>query len=107
MGTKSINTLIDALKHTLLNPWTYNAFYNQDVWILMSPEHAQRFSISGMNPDDIKYLLFEECIFEKSDLENEIFVTLLFFEFMILLLTFLKMPVDFTLLIDLSNNILL
>ena len=70
MGTKSIDTLLDALRHTLLNPWTYNAFYNQDVWILMSPEHAQRFSASGMNPDDIKNLLFEECIFEKSDLEN-------------------------------------
>ena len=70
MGTKSIDTLLDALRHTLLNPWTYNAFYNQDVWILMSPEHAQRFSASGMNPDDIKNLLFEECIFEKSDIEN-------------------------------------
>ena len=69
MGTKSIDTLLDALRHTLLNPWTYNAFYNQDVWILMSPEHAKRFSASGMNPDDIKNLLFEECIFEKSDLD--------------------------------------
>ncbi len=70
MGTKNIETLIDGFIHTLLNPWTYNSFYNQDVWILISPEHAERFSTSGMNPDDIKNLLFEKCIFDKSDLEN-------------------------------------
>ena len=71
MGEKDTKTLIDALVYTLLNPFTYNAFYNQDVWLLFSPEHANRLKNGGLLPNDIKQILYEKCVFKKSQLKNK------------------------------------
>lgn len=70
LGEKDVETLLDGLVHTLLNPWTYNSFYNQDIWIIMSPEHATRIDKSGMSIDDLKEYLFDNTVFNKKDLEK-------------------------------------
>jgi len=70
LGEKDVKTLLDGLVHTLLNPWTYNSFYNQDVWIIMSPEHAKRIHESGMTLDDLEEYLFNNSVFDKVDLEK-------------------------------------
>jgi hypothetical protein len=70
LGDKGVNTLLEGLVHTLLNPWTYNSFYNQDVWIIMSPEHAQRIDNSGMSLTELKEYLFDNTVYEKKDLQN-------------------------------------
>lgn len=68
MGEKSIQSLLDGLLHSLLNPWTYNSFYNQDVWLILSPEHAQRIHESGMGYDDLVEYLFSNTVFLKKEL---------------------------------------
>lgn len=70
LGNKSVESLLDGLVHTLLNPWTYNSFYNQDVWIIMSPEHAQRIDKSGMKLSELKKYLYTNTTFERGDLQN-------------------------------------
>ena len=70
LGEKNVKTLLDGLVHTLLNPWTYNSYYNQDVWIIMSPEHAQRIDNSGMKFSEFKEYIYDNTTFERSDLEN-------------------------------------
>ena len=70
LGNKSVESLLDGLVHTLLNPWTYNSFYNQDVWIIMSPEHAQRIDKSGMKLSELKEYLYTNTTFERGDLQN-------------------------------------
>ena len=68
MGEKSIQSLLDGLLYSLLNPWTYNSFYNQDVWLILSPEHAQRIHESGMGYEDLVEYLFSNTVFLKKEL---------------------------------------
>jgi hypothetical protein len=39
--------------------------------LLFSPEHANRLKNGGLLPNDIKQILFEKCVFKKSQLKNK------------------------------------
>lgn len=70
MGEKNIQSLLDGLIYTLKNPWTYNAFYNQDVWLIISPEHANKLELAGYSIEKIKQYLFENTYFKPKELIN-------------------------------------
>jgi hypothetical protein len=40
-------------------PGSYNAFFRQDLWLVMSPEHAQIVAAAGWSKDDVRRFMHE------------------------------------------------
>lgn len=53
--------ILRTIARSVAIPGSYNAFLRQDLWLVVSPEHAQRLASSGIGPEEIAQFVFQEA----------------------------------------------
>ena len=58
-GKPTPEQLVESLAHSLALPGSYNAFFRDELWIVMSPEHADALARAGWSKADAKQAFWE------------------------------------------------
>ena len=58
-GRPTPEGLMESLAHSLTVPGSYNFFFREEIWLVMSPEHADGVARHGWTKDDVRRYLFE------------------------------------------------
>lgn len=57
MGHDDPYSILRTIARSATIPGSYNAYFRQELWLIMSPEHAFKLSDAGMTPDSIAEFL--------------------------------------------------
>lgn len=60
MGHEDPTDVMRTLGECMRLPGTYNAYFRQDIWVVMSPQHAATFARQGWSRADVREALFAE-----------------------------------------------
>lgn len=69
-GRPTPEELIESLAHSLAVPGSYNFFFRDEIWIVMSPEHADGVARYGWSKDDVKQALWERARLDAGTLKR-------------------------------------
>ena len=60
--------ILRTICETVIIPGTTNAYFREDLWLVVGPEHANNVADAGWSKDDIKRFVFENARVEGSKL---------------------------------------
>jgi hypothetical protein len=69
-GRPTPEGLMESLCHSLAVPGSYNFFFRDEIWIVMSPEHADGVARHGWTKDDVKQYIFEHARLDAGTLKR-------------------------------------
>ena len=46
----------------MIIPGTTNAYFREDLWLVVGPEHANNIANAGWSKDDVKKFIFENAL---------------------------------------------
>jgi hypothetical protein len=61
MGHDTPEAVLRTLAECLAIPGTYNAYFREDLWVVLSPQHARTFADAGWSRADVAAALFERA----------------------------------------------
>jgi len=61
MGHDTPESVLRTLAECMAIPGTYNAYFRQDLWVVLSPQHARVFADAGWTRSDVAAGLFEQA----------------------------------------------
>ena len=70
MGHDRAEAILATLAASVAIPGTYNAFFREELWLIMSPEHAQVIAAEGLTRDDIARYLHEHAVIPAGQLRR-------------------------------------
>lgn len=70
MGHLDPQEILRTIAHSIAIPGTYNAFFRQDLWLVMSPQHAEVLHSAGWGRDDVVAFLHEHAAVPLSQLRG-------------------------------------
>lgn len=70
MGHLDPRDILRTIARCIAIPGTYNAYFRQDLWLVMSPQHAEVLNAAGWSRDDAVAFLYEEAAQPLSDLRD-------------------------------------
>lgn len=59
MGRTDPNAVLDTIATSTAIPGTYNAFFREELWFVLSPQHATTFAAAGWSREDLRDALYE------------------------------------------------
>ena len=62
MGHDRAEAILATLAASVAIPGTYNAFFREELWLVMSPEHAQVIAAEGLGRDDVARYVHEHAV---------------------------------------------
>ena len=69
-GRPTPEELMESIAHSLTVPGSYNFFFREEIWLVMSPEHADAVARSGWSKDDVKQYVFEHARLDAGTLKR-------------------------------------
>ena len=70
MGNADPEHILRTVAECAAIPGTYNAFFRGELWLVMSPEHANAIAHAGWSKDDAKQYLFDHARIRAGDLRD-------------------------------------
>ena len=61
MGHDTPEAVLRTLGESIAIPGTYNAYFRQDLWVVLSPQHARIFAAAGWSRHDVAEGIFERA----------------------------------------------
>ena len=61
MGHDRPEEILRTLAASMAIPGTYNAYFREDLWVVLSPQHARTFGAAGWTRQDVAAALFEQA----------------------------------------------
>jgi hypothetical protein len=61
MGHNSAADVLRTICECLSLPGTYNAYFRQDLWLVLSPQHAELIASEGLSRSDVAHHVFEHA----------------------------------------------
>ena len=69
-GRPTPEELLESIAHSLTVPGSYNFFFREEIWLVMSPEHAHAVARHGWSKDDVKQFIFEHARLDAGTLKR-------------------------------------
>lgn len=69
-GRPTPEELMESIAHSLTVPGSYNFFFREEIWLVMSPEHADAVARHGWSKDDVKQFIFEHARLDAGTLKR-------------------------------------
>ena len=69
-GRPTPEGLMESIAHSLTVPGSYNFFFREELWLVMSPEHADTVARHGWSKDDVRQYIFDHVRLEASVLRR-------------------------------------
>ncbi|MGI9657853.1 MAG: hypothetical protein ACR2OD_03010, partial [Gaiellaceae bacterium] len=70
MGTATPEHILRTVAECAAIPGTYNAFFRGELWLVMSPEHANVVASAGWDKSDVQSYLFDNARIRAGDLAD-------------------------------------
>ena len=70
MGTATPEHILRTVAECAAIPGTYNAFFRGELWLVMSPEHANVIAGAGWDKSDVRTYLFDHARIRAGDLAD-------------------------------------
>jgi hypothetical protein len=70
MGHDRAHAILATLAASVAIPGTYNAFFREELWLVMSPEHAQVIAAEGLTRDDVARYIHEHAVLPAGQLRS-------------------------------------
>lgn len=70
MGHEDPLSILETVAQSVSIPGSYNAYLRQELWLVMSPEHAGRLHLAGYGADEIAEYMYENATIEAGRLRG-------------------------------------
>jgi hypothetical protein len=70
MGHDDPETVLETICESISIPGTYNAFFREGLWLVLSPQHAQVFARQGWSRADVARAVQERAALPADRLRN-------------------------------------
>ena len=70
MGHDDPLSILRTIARSAAIPGSYNAYFRQELWLVLSPEHAMRLAGAGMEPDRIAAFIHDQATIPAGDLRG-------------------------------------
>jgi hypothetical protein len=70
MGHDDADSILRTIAESMAIPGTYNAYFRQDLWLVLSPDHARILAAAGLSRADVAKRLYEHARLPRERLEG-------------------------------------